>query len=63
MDLQLRQKYNLNLVLIKRGPNVQSRKEAKASIVNIPLPSTVLYKDDILMIAGADADLAKLPEE
>ena len=63
MDLQLRQKYNVNLVLIKRGPNVQSRKEAKSSIVNIPLPSTVIYRDDILMVAGADVDLAKLPEE
>ena len=63
MDLQLRQKYNVNLVLIKRGPNVQSRKEAKASIVNIPLPGTVIYKDDILMVAGADVDLTKLPEE
>jgi trk system potassium uptake protein len=63
MDLQLRQKYNVNLVLIKRGPNVQGRKDAKTSIVNIPLPSTVIYKDDILMVAGADVDLAKLPEE
>ena len=63
MDLQLRQKYNVNLVLIKRGPNAQGRKDAKASIVNIPLPSTVIYKDDILMVAGADVDLTKLPEE
>jgi len=63
MDLQLRQKYNVNLVLIKRGPNVQGRKDARSAIVGIPLPSTVIYKDDILMVAGADVDLAKLPQE
>ena len=63
MELQLRQKYNVNLVLIKRG---QSTKEAKAErdrIINVPLPSTVVYQDDILMVAGSDADLASLPQE
>jgi len=27
------------------------------------MPSTVIYEDDILMVAGSDADLAKLPQE
>ncbi|GAI87399.1 unnamed protein product, partial [marine sediment metagenome] len=33
------------------------------TIINVPMPSTVIYTDDILMVAGSDADLAKLPHE
>jgi len=59
MDLQLRQKYNINLVAIKRdNPNVDDK-----DIINVPMPNTVIYADDILMIAGSDIDLAKLPQE
>jgi len=63
MDLQLRQKYNVNLVLIKRGEGSKAKKSEKGSIINVPMPSTIVYKDDILMVAGSDADLAKLPQE
>lgn len=63
MDLQLRQKYNVNLVLIKRGEHTKTKKSERGEIINIPMPSTVLYQDDILMVAGSDADLAKLPQE
>ncbi len=63
MDLQLRQKYNVNLVLIRRGENAQQIKGEKGKIINVPMPSTVIYEDDILMVAGSDADLAKLPQE
>jgi trk/ktr system potassium uptake protein len=63
MDLQLRQKYNVNLVLIKRGENAQQIKGEKDKIINVPMPSTVIYQDDILMVAGSDVDLAKLPQE
>jgi len=63
MDLQLRQKYNVNLVLIKRGENVRKIKGEKGKIINVPMPSTVIYLDDILMVAGSDVDLAKLPQE
>jgi len=61
MDLQLRQKHNVNLVLIKRGENSKQKKTEKGKIINVPMPSTVIYQDDILMVAGSDADLAKLP--
>jgi hypothetical protein len=27
------------------------------------MPSTVIYEDDTLMVAGSDVDLAKLPQE
>jgi trk system potassium uptake protein TrkA len=63
MDLQLRQKHNVNLVLIKRGENSNRTKAEKGKIINVPMPSTVIYQGDILMVAGSDADLAKLPQE
>jgi trk system potassium uptake protein TrkA len=63
MDLQLRQKYNVNLVLIKRGEHSKAKKSEKGSIINVPMPNTIIYEDDILMVAGSDADLAKLPQE
>lgn len=63
MDLQLRQKYNVNLVAIKRDEQRKEKKNGKGGIINVPMPNTVIYQDDILMIAGSDADLAKLPQE
>jgi trk system potassium uptake protein TrkA len=63
MDLQLRQKYKINLVIIKRSDEAKARKNEKESIINIPMPDTIVYADDILMVAGSDADLAKLPQE
>jgi trk system potassium uptake protein TrkA len=63
MDLQLRQKYNVNLVAIKRDEESKAKKSEKGSIINVPMPSTIIYQDDILMVAGSDVDLAKLPQE
>ncbi|MHC4644264.1 MAG: potassium channel family protein [Planctomycetota bacterium] len=63
MELQLRQKYNVNLVAIKRDEHSKAKKAEKAAIINVPMPNTVIYQDDILMVAGSDADLAKLPQE
>jgi len=61
--LQLRQKYNVNLVAITRAAQAANGATAKGEIVNVPLPDTVIYKDDILILAGADTDLAKLQQE
>jgi len=63
MDLQLRQKHNVNLVLIKRSDETRAKKTEKGPIINVPMPGTVVYQDDILMVAGSDADLASLPQE
>jgi len=66
MELQLRQKYNVNLVSIKRTAGAKDKKEGRSekdSIINVPMPNTVIYEGDILMIAGSDADLASLPQE
>ena len=63
MDLQLRQKYNVNLVLIKRSDEGKARKVEKGAIIHVPMPDTIISKGDILMVAGSDADLARLPQE
>ena len=63
MDLQLRQKYGVNLVAIKRDEHGAKKKSENADIINVPMPSTVVHENDILMVAGSDADLAKLPQE
>ncbi len=63
MDLQLRQKYNINLVAIKRGDESEGSKSDNDTIINVPMPDTIIYKGDILMVAGSDYDLARLPKE
>jgi len=66
MDLQLRQKYHVNIVAIKRGEHGRTKKSEKGEkdgLINVPMPNTVVYRDDILMVTGADADLAKLPQD
>ena len=63
LDLQLRQKYNVNLVAIKRGEHEWAKKDKKESIINVPMPDTIIYENDTLILAGSDADLAKLPQE
>lgn len=63
MDLQLRQKYRVNLVAIKRDEHGKADESEKKQIVNVPMPNTVIYEGDILMVAGSDADLAKLPQK
>lgn len=60
VELQLRQKYNVNLVAIKRSENAE---DENGKIINVPMPQTVIYENDIMMIAGSDGDLAKLPQE
>lgn len=62
-DLQFRQKYNINLVVITRGKRGREMKEEKKDIINIPLPDTIIYEGDTLMAAGSDADLAKFGQE
>lgn len=63
MDLQLRQKYNVNLVAIRRDESSPTHKSEKSGIINVPMPNTIIYEGDILMVAGSDFDLVKLPQE
>ncbi|AQQ09471.1 Ktr system potassium uptake protein A [Sedimentisphaera cyanobacteriorum] len=61
VDLQLRKKFNVNLIAIKRGKFAADEKEGK--IINVPMPKTIIYKEDILMVSGSDINLAKLPQD
>lgn len=61
MDLQLRQKYNVNLVAIKRSE--ENLAEDEDRVINVPMPETLVYASDILMVAGSDFDLSRLPQE
>ncbi len=63
MDLQLRQKYNVNLVAIKCIESDEETKGRDGEIINVPMPSTIISTGDVLMVAGSDKDLATLPQE
>jgi len=63
MELQLRQKYNINLIAIKRSETAKFISGETDEIINVPMPETVIYTGDILMVVGSDADIAKLPHE
>jgi trk system potassium uptake protein TrkA len=61
MELQLRQKYNVNLVAIQRA---EPKKFGEShDTITVPAPDTVIYSADVLMIAGSDDDIARLPQE
>ena len=62
-DLHLRQKYSVNLVAVKRNEQAWAVKGEKDGIINVPMPETIIYEGDILMVAGSDDDLAKLPQK
>jgi trk system potassium uptake protein TrkA len=61
VELQMRQRFNVNLVAIKRADRGKGKDQGE--IVNVPMPNTVIYAGDILMVAGSDSDLASLPTE
>lgn len=64
-DLNLRARYNVNLVAIRRTVMVSSadgettRKESLA----VPQPDAVIEAEDTLVLIGANEDLARLPKE
>jgi len=63
-ELDLRRKFNITVVAIRR--RVVSSSETGADtfeerVVDVPLPTSRLGRDDTLVIAGFDADLEKLP--
>lgn len=60
-DLQLRQKYNINLIAITRAETEE--KDIPKDTINIPSAETIIYENDTLMLAGSETDLATLPQE
>lgn len=58
-ELRLRQKYNINIVVIKR-PNPQ--KQGEYDII-MPLPDTKISPEDILWIVGTNAAISSFSKE
>lgn len=63
-DLDLRRKYNITVVAIKRRVEASTPTGADAyeeRVVDVPMPASRLGKEDVLVIAGFDRDLERLP--
>jgi len=59
LELQLRSKYQVNLIGLRRA--AAGEQKANQQIINVPLPDTVIHKGDMLWVVGSDENLAKLP--
>jgi trk system potassium uptake protein TrkA len=59
LELGLRQKYNVNLIMIKRSDTAADHPGDMLAAK----PGSIIYKDDLLLFVGTDVDLAKLPQE
>lgn len=63
-ELDLRRKHNVTVVAIRRRIQTASESGAEAfeeRVVDVPLPTSRLGKDDTLVLAGFDKDLERLP--
>jgi trk system potassium uptake protein TrkA len=65
LDLQLRKKYHVNLIGLRRAADLQAppEKQIKKQIISVPLPETIINQGDLLWIVGSDDNLAKLPDK
>ncbi len=64
-DLNLRVKYNVNLVAIRRGVTITSAAgvETTRQHLTVPLADEVIQADDTLILIGANENLARVPKE
>jgi trk system potassium uptake protein TrkA len=51
IDLDIRRRYNVNLVAIKRG------KKGSKDIINVPHAEDVIEQDDVLLVVGRDKNV------
>lgn len=63
-DIDLRQKYNLNLITIKRryDEEVEGKMTSVDHIIGVPTGETVLYPDDIIIVLGKDREVERFIE-
>ncbi len=61
-ELDLRIRYNVNLVTIKREVTTVSGdiKETKETIYGVPTASTILEANDVMVVFGRDKDIRKI---
>lgn len=65
-QLELRSRYHVNLVLIRHRTVIPATEDAPESVVEsitIPKADDVIAANDLLIVVGTDAALAKLPQE
>jgi trk system potassium uptake protein TrkA len=62
-DLQLRTKYGINLVGIKRPLAGAEGAPRQHTVISVPNPDDVIFPDDLLVVVGSNEALAKLPRE
>jgi trk system potassium uptake protein TrkA len=61
-ELNLRARYNVNLVAVRRESTPEGASEPQRQLA-VPQPDDILQPEDILIVIGANDDLAKLPKE
>ncbi|MFH0981060.1 MAG: TrkA C-terminal domain-containing protein, partial [Planctomycetota bacterium] len=65
-ELQLRRKYSVNLVALKRTVPVTTQKgeqTAEESILTVPTADTTILPGDVLILVGTNEALSRLPAE
>jgi len=65
-ELELRRKYEVNLVAIKREVQVTSGSSpgsVAAPVFTVPQAGTTLLRDDVLILVGSNEALSRLPQE
>lgn len=64
-DLNLRVRYGVNLVAIRRTVRSVNRSGAEQTIesLSVPQPDEIIQTDDTLLLIGATEDLSRLPKE
>jgi trk system potassium uptake protein TrkA len=65
-DIQLRARFGVNLVAVKRSVDVQAPGRPAAAggaVYTLPGPGTKILPDDVLILVGSDENLGRLPRE
>lgn len=61
--LELRAKYHVNLIAIKRPGGTGEEGEPAGELLSVPSADDVIQPGDVLIMAGSDESLANLPKE
>lgn len=61
-QINLRNTYEVNLIAIRRS-QPQDPEGTKGTMINVPGPDHLIESGDILLLAGSDESLSRLPQE
>lgn len=61
LELQLRKKYGVNLIGLRRREDV-AKKDQAHRVINVPSGKTEIFQGDLLWLVGSDKDLASMPD-